>query len=54
MNRPMLGVPEERKPASGYPHEQPLPGGPKMPGRGRPDESQNDPDRKPGQSPEEE
>ncbi len=42
------------KPASGYPHEQPLPGPPKLPGRGRPDEPQNDPRRKPGQSPEEE
>ncbi|MBN8480967.1 MAG: hypothetical protein J0L88_05175 [Xanthomonadales bacterium] len=39
------------KPASGYPHEQPLPGGPKYPGRGRPDEPQNDPARKPGESP---
>ncbi len=53
MNPPQVprdGIP----PASGYPHEQPLPGPPKMPGRGRPDEPQNDPTRKPGQSPEEE
>ena len=43
--------PPKPKPASGYPHEQPLPGGPKYPGRGRPDEPQNDPRRKPGESP---
>ena len=44
-------APPTPKPASGYPHEQPLPGGPKLPGRGRPDEPQNDPERKPGESP---
>ncbi len=43
--------PAEHKPASGYPHEQPQPGGPKLPGRGRPDEPQNDPEDKPGENP---
>jgi len=38
----------DRLPASGYPHEQPVPEPPKLPGHGRPDEPQNDPSQKPG------
>ncbi len=45
---PPTPPPKKKLPASGYPHEQPEPGSPKLPGRGRPDEPQNDPDQKPG------
>jgi hypothetical protein len=37
----------ERKPASGYPHEEPTPGGASVPGKGAPSAPQNDPNQKP-------
>jgi hypothetical protein len=38
------------QPESGYPHEEPKPakGGAKLPGTGKPSESQNMPKKKPG------
>lgn len=48
--RDMSASDPRRQPAPGYPNENPRPKRqpPKAPGEGRPDEPQNDPDRKPG------